>query len=215
MKEIFHETHISAEQEKAPNYLRISQENENCERTSNHQPQTPSGTQKTERIKQTFPKANRLLSRGHFQAIFRSNLRFVGQKVIIDYRIGKSRRPKLGITVSKRYGKSHERNRFKRVVREAFRHFYPHFPQDIEMNVFPIHRVNQKSEFCKARAQNLNQAQDGAEAGSVDTQIRCRRVQKLGCGRSKKRFSNQEVYKMKAQKISRDAILEEFSLLLT
>lgn len=28
---------------------------------------------------------------------------------------------KLGITVSKRFGKAHERNRFKRIVREAFR----------------------------------------------------------------------------------------------
>ena len=29
--------------------------------------------------------------------------------------------PKLGIAVSKRFGKAYERNRFKRLVREAFR----------------------------------------------------------------------------------------------
>lgn len=54
-----------------------------------------------------------------------------------DLRSGHSSCAKLGITVAKRHGKAHDRNLFKRLVREAFRLSYPRFPQDLEMNVFP------------------------------------------------------------------------------
>ena len=52
-------------------------------------------------------------------------------------RFGSTTGPKLGITVSKRHGKAHERNQFKRRVREAFRHTAPLLPDAIEINVFP------------------------------------------------------------------------------
>lgn len=45
--------------------------------------------------------------------------RIVGKVLCIDYRPSGSTR--LGITASGRYGAAHERNRFKRLVREAFR----------------------------------------------------------------------------------------------
>jgi ribonuclease P protein component len=45
--------------------------------------------------------------------------RLVGKTLCIDYRPSLSSR--LGITASRRYGSSCERNRFKRLVREAFR----------------------------------------------------------------------------------------------
>ena len=49
----------------------------------------------------------------------------------------------LGITVSKRYGKAHSRNRFKRVVREAFRHLAPSLPHDLEIHVVPRGKASQ------------------------------------------------------------------------
>lgn len=44
---------------------------------------------------------------------------------------------RLGITVSKKYGESHERNRFKRIVREAFRLVRGQLIQGYDLNVRP------------------------------------------------------------------------------
>jgi ribonuclease P protein component len=115
--------------------MRLSQENENSQGTSSHQQTTPCWTQTPERLK--FPKKARLLSRSHYQKVYKYGKRFKGTYICIDFRKGFSYRAKLGITVSKKFGKSHDRNRFKRIVREAFRLSLPSLPSDLEMNISP------------------------------------------------------------------------------
>ena len=44
---------------------------------------------------------------------------------------------RLGVTVSTHYGSSPERNRFKRLVREAFRLNQAQLPQQLELNIVP------------------------------------------------------------------------------
>jgi len=118
--------------------MRISQKNENCQRQANHQPPAKRRSQEVDdRIGFPFPKTARLLTKRHYQRVLKSGNKFVGSLVIVDYRTGKGKSPKLGITVSRRYGKAHLRNRFKRIVREAFRHHFHHLPHNIEMNVVP------------------------------------------------------------------------------
>lgn len=85
-----------------------------------------------------FPKAARLLKRGQFQKIAREGRRLTGRVVTIQY-IQKEATllTQLGITVSKKYGKAHDRNRFKRIVREAFRECISDLPKGIQIHILP------------------------------------------------------------------------------
>lgn len=61
--------------------------------------------------------------------------RKVGRFLCVDVRPAKAQR--LGITASGRYGSSPERNRFKRLVREAFRTSRAALPARLELHVVP------------------------------------------------------------------------------
>lgn len=87
--------------------------------------------------KKKFPKSARILTGSHFRLIHRNSTRHLGELIAIHVRQGRPSLPKLGITVSKKFGKSHDRNRFKRVVREAFRELINTLPSDLEINVAP------------------------------------------------------------------------------
>jgi ribonuclease P protein component len=84
-----------------------------------------------------FPKSARLLTRSHYKFLHQHSARLFGELVSVDIRQGRSVSARLGITVSRKFGKAHDRNRFKRVVREAFREIHLTLPQDLELNVAP------------------------------------------------------------------------------
>lgn len=82
-----------------------------------------------------FPKANRLLKRHEFKRVSREGKRLIGRYLCIDCK--KAPLSRLGITASTHYGSSPERNRFKRLVREAFRLNKSYLPHDLELNIIP------------------------------------------------------------------------------
>lgn len=55
----------------------------------------------------------------------------------MEWRKGRGPTAKLGITVTKKYGKAHERNRFKRLVRESFRLLLSRIPAELEIHIRP------------------------------------------------------------------------------
>lgn len=136
-----HETNVSTQQEEKSAQIRLPRAHEDSCRQSGHQP-PPQEREKTSlRLSSNgFPKSARILKRPHYKSILRTRKKWVGTCLFIDYRMGVSTCPKLGLTVTRKYGKAFERNRFKRLVREAFRTLYGNFPNDIEINVLPRKR---------------------------------------------------------------------------
>ena len=58
------------------------------------------------------------------------------ENIIIDYRYNNNlKKPRLGITVSSKQGKAILRNKFKRMIREAFRLNKNNFSNNLEINV--------------------------------------------------------------------------------
>jgi ribonuclease P protein component len=95
-----------------------------------------------------YPPLARLRKRKDFIFMRHSSTRFSGQFLQIDYKLHPRRlsnSPRLGITVSKQYGKAHDRNRFKRLVREAFRHCMADFPKALDLHVLPKKEVRPAS----------------------------------------------------------------------
>lgn len=120
----------------------IPQENENSQRTASHQPQkktrqkAPDNGISRIRTGFSFPKSLRILSRRHFQRLSAEGERLPGKVLFFQYAKGRPS-TKLGITVSKKYGDSHERNYFKRLVREVFRENYDKIPHGVQLSIHP------------------------------------------------------------------------------
>jgi ribonuclease P protein component len=117
--------------------MRLSQENENRQRTSNHQSSTTVGTQEIVSVKLQFPKSRRLKTRDEFRRIKKYGKRITGHAVIFDVLSEKFPYRRLGLTVSKRFGNALLRNRFKRLIREAFRLTQYQLPPGLILNVTP------------------------------------------------------------------------------
>lgn len=69
----------------------------------------------------TLPKASRVLKRRQYLYIAKCGVCHRGGQALFYIAPSRCASRKLGITVSKKFGKAHQRNYFKRIVREAFR----------------------------------------------------------------------------------------------
>lgn len=111
---------------------------ENCQRPQNReQPPPPRSQTIDQSVNHRFPKALRLLSRRDYQRMGKQHTRLSGTYLLIDYRENQTPVSRLGITVTRQFGDSHKRNRFKRLVREAFRLCYPSLRKGLDINIRP------------------------------------------------------------------------------
>ena len=70
----------------------------------------------------TFPKTHRLSGTIAFRAVFDAGCKTKHGPLIVYARPNDLGHPRLGLTVSRRVGKAHERVHLKRLLREAYRH---------------------------------------------------------------------------------------------
>jgi ribonuclease P protein component len=85
----------------------------------------------------SFPKSLRLLYPHQFRRVMKYGYRVSGKYLIIHLCESNQSSLKLGITVSRKFGKSVERNYFKRLVREAFRLSQKQLPPFLHLNIYP------------------------------------------------------------------------------
>jgi ribonuclease P protein component len=70
----------------------------------------------------SFPRSLRLLNKNQYDFVFQSAKRVGGHFFTVLYRKNMSEFPRMGLIVSKKTAKrAHDRNRFKRVMRQSFR----------------------------------------------------------------------------------------------
>ena len=117
--------------------MRLSQANENRQGTSNYQSTTKLRTEEIVSVKLQFPRSRRLRSRDEFRRIKKYGKKITGRMVTFDVLTEKFPYRLLGITVSKRFGNAVARNRFKRLIREAFRIQQYLLPPGLVINVSP------------------------------------------------------------------------------
>lgn len=79
----------------------------------------------------------RLCTRQQYKRMNRDYQRYIGQWIIAEFKLNSVSFARLGITVTKKFGNSPQRHRFKRLVRESFRLSYPSFPLSFDVVVKP------------------------------------------------------------------------------
>jgi ribonuclease P protein component len=138
---MLNETHIPRQQDLPQKKTRFSRKDENSRWTQSDQTPPPSWTQDastlTTQISFCFSKKNKMRKRCEFLRVQRQGQRLIGRMIGIERASSTSPETRLGLTASKKFGNAVERNRFKRLVREAFRTIRSDLPNGLDLNVFP------------------------------------------------------------------------------
>lgn len=119
-----------------------------------HEQKTPRGDikkQSLNHIRYKYSKKMRLRTRGQYKRALQNAYKFNGRWIIAQLSLTNHPLPRIGITVTKRFGKAHLRNRFKRIVKEAFRLSQHSFTYSFDLIIRP------RTEALKASMNDIQQ----------------------------------------------------------
>jgi len=86
---------------------------------------------------QRFPKSARLLNSAEFQRVFAGNIFAADDVLVIKVAANPANQTRLGLSIGKKVGNAVVRNRWKRVIREAFRCQRSELPPGLDLVVRP------------------------------------------------------------------------------
>lgn len=132
-----HEKNLPTEQQQTQEDPRVSSENGNQGGTKSPSKKKGKRPPRLDSINFSFTKAHRLTKKRDFARIQKAGKRFTTPSCRLTYLFSEAIDPKLGLTVSKKYGKAHDRNLFKRWAREIFRKNKYKVPRGLEINLAP------------------------------------------------------------------------------
>lgn len=81
----------------------------------------------------TFGRSSRLTHNREFQSVYGARCRKIVGPLVVHGRPNGLDHPRLGLSVARRVGTAVQRNRFKRLIREAFRHLQHDFPRGYDL----------------------------------------------------------------------------------
>ena len=85
----------------------------------------------------SFPKANRLLRKADFDRVFADRNSTAAGPLVVYVSQNDVDLPRLGLVVSRKVGSAVVRNRWKRLLREAFRLEKQNLPQGVDVLLLP------------------------------------------------------------------------------
>lgn len=164
------EKNVSAKQRAQKTHARISDTNEHYRGTRRAQttqrqrpkmPNRPDSAQTGASLDAqarpfSFPKSARLLARREFLLLQNRGKRRHCPHFVLLLAPAQGERPRLGITVTRRFGNAVQRNRMKRLLREFFRTRQEKFPPRQDVLIIP-----------KAKAERLTLDQIAEELGKA------------------------------------------------
>lgn len=86
---------------------------------------------------QSFPPHLRLRTQGQFDRVYKARLFAADDVLVVNAAASDLPHPRLGLSVSKKVGNAVTRNRWKRLIREAFRLSRHELPEGLDLVVRP------------------------------------------------------------------------------